>query len=100
MPTSPPGCCEPAPKTFTPPTGSIVSPPAGMTVSGLVQIIVSANDNRAMGEVALSINGEYIATIENAPYAYIWDTTTEAEDSEHIISVVLVDLSGIQQQWI
>ncbi len=79
---------------ITPPTGSIVSPPAGMTVSGLVQIIVSANDNRAMGEVALSINGEYIATIDNAPYAYIWDTTTEAEDSEHIISVVLVDLSG------
>ena len=34
-------------------TGSIVSPPAGMTVSGLVQIIVSANDDRAMGGVAL-----------------------------------------------
>ncbi len=79
---------------ITPPTGSIVSPPAGMTVSGLVQIIVSANDNRAMGEVAISINGVYILTIENAPYAYIWNTVEAEEDSEHIISVVLVDLSG------
>ncbi len=77
-----------------PPTGSIVSPPAGMTVSGLVQIIVSANDDRAMGEVALSINGVYTATIDNAPYAYVWNTSSAEEDAEHIISVILVDLSG------
>ena len=79
---------------ITPPTGSIVSPPAGLTVSGEVQIIVSANDNRAMGEVALSINGVYITTIEQAPYYYIWDTTLEQEDTEHTISVVLIDLAG------
>ena len=79
---------------ITPPTGSIVSPPAGLTVSGNVQIIVSANDNRAMGQVAVSINGTYVSTIETEPYIYIWDTTIEQEDSEHTISVVLMDLSG------
>ena len=79
---------------ITPPTGSIVSPPAGLTVAGEVQIIISASDNRAMGEVALSINGNYITTIEQAPYYYIWDTTLEEEDIEHTISVVLVDLAG------
>ena len=79
---------------ITPPTGSIVSPPAGLTVSGDVQIIISANDNRAMDEVALSIDGTYITTIEQAPYFYIWDTTLEQEDTEHTISVVLIDLAG------
>ena len=79
---------------ITPPTGSIVSPPAGLTVAGEVQIIISASDNRAMGEIALSINGNYITTIEQAPYYYIWDTTLEEEDIEHTISVVLVDLAG------
>ena len=79
---------------ISPPTGSIVSPPAGLSVSGDVQIIVSANDNRAMGEVALSINGVYITTMEQEPYYYIWDTTLEQEDTEHTISVILIDLAG------
>ena len=78
----------------TPPTGAIVSPPAGLTVSGDVQIIVSANDNRAMKEVALSINGTYVTTIEQPPFFYIWDTSVEQEDAEHTISVVLIDLAG------
>ena len=77
-----------------PPSGSIVSPPAGLTVSGDVQIIISANDNRAMKEVALSIDGTYVTTIEQAPFFYIWDTTIEQEDAEHTISVVLIDLAG------
>ena len=78
----------------TPPTGAIVSPPAGLTVSGDVQIIVSANDNRAMKEVALSINGTYITTIDQPPFFYSWDTSLEQEDAEHTISVVLIDLAG------
>ena len=78
----------------TPPTGAIVSPPAGLTVSGDVQIIISANDNRAMKEVALSINGTYITTIDQPPFFYSWDTSLEQEDVEHTISVVLIDLAG------
>lgn len=79
---------------ITPPTGSIVSPPAGLNVSGDVQIIISASDNRAMGEVELSIDGIYITTLENAPYNYVWDTLNESEDMEHTISVILIDLTG------
>ena len=78
----------------TPPTGSIVSPPAGLTVSGNVEVIVSANDNRAMGQVAFSIDGTYIISDDEAPYSYSWDTTLEDEDIEHTVSVVLIDLSG------
>jgi hypothetical protein len=77
-----------------PPTGSITSPPSGMTVSGSVEIIISAVDNRAMGEVEIFINGNLILTDEEQPYGYTWDTTQEIEDAEHIISVVLRDLAG------
>ena len=79
---------------FTPPTGSIVSPPAGLTVNGVIPIIVSANDNIALGEVAFLINGEYVGTINSTPYAYNWDTTNETEDSENVISAVVIDSVG------
>ena len=65
-----------------------------MTVSGSVEIIISAVDNRAMGEVEIFINGNLILTDEEQPYGYTWDTTQEIEDAEHIISVVLRDLAG------
>ena len=77
-----------------PPMGSIISPPSGITVSGDVEIIVSAVDNIAMGEVEIFINGDLIITDDEQPYEYTWDTTLEDEDAEHIISVVLIDLAG------
>jgi len=79
-----------------PPTGSITSPPAGMILSGDVEIMVSATDNRAMGEVEISIDGSLVFTDEEAPYQYSWDTTQEEDDVEHTISVLLIDLSGNQ----
>lgn len=79
---------------ITPPNGAIVSPPAGISVNGEVQIIIVASDNRAMGEVLLSIDEEFVSTIENDPFLYIWDTLDEEEDSEHSISVILRDLAG------
>jgi len=79
---------------ITPPNGAIVSPPAGISVSGDVQIIISASDNRAMGEVFLNINNQLIDILENEPYSFTWDTNGEEEDSDHIISVILSDLAG------
>ena len=77
-----------------PPTGTIVSPPAGLTVSGTVPIIVNADDNIAMGGVAFSINGIYKETSSMPPYAYLWDTESEVEDIEHIISAIVIDSVG------
>ena len=79
---------------FTPPNGAIVSPPAGLTVSGTIPIIVNAYDNIALGEVAFLINGIYVGTTSNSPYAFFWDTTQEDEDSEHILSAVVIDSVG------
>jgi len=79
-----------------PPTGLITSPPAGMILSGNVEIMISATDNRAMGEVQISIDGNLVFTDDEAPYQYTWNTTQEEDDVEHTISVLLVDLSGNQ----
>ena len=77
-----------------PPTGSIISPPAGLTVNGAIPIIVNANDNVALEGVAFSIDGEYIETIFTPPYAFMWNTLTVAEDSDHIISAIVIDSVG------
>ena len=79
---------------FIPPTGAIVSPPGGLTVNGTIPIIVNANDNVALGEVAFLINGIYVGTIYSNPFAFFWDTTQEDEDSEHVLSAVVVDSVG------
>ena len=78
----------------TPPTGTIVSPPAGLTVNGTIPIIVNASDNISMGEVAFSIDGVYQETVIYSPYVYFWDTNTATEDSEHIISAIVIDSVG------
>ena len=47
-----------------------------------------------MGEVAFSINGEYQETITLAPYVFFWNTMNALEDSEHIISAIVIDSVG------
>ena len=79
---------------LTPPTGTIVSPPAGLTVNGSIPIIVSAADNISVGEVAFSIDGVFQETITSSPYVYLWDTSSASEDSEHIISAIVIDSVG------
>jgi len=78
----------------TPPTGTIVSPPAGLTVNGTIPIIVNAADNVAMGGVAFSIDGIYQETVIVSPYVYLWNTNSAAEDSEHTISAIVIDSVG------
>ena len=79
---------------ITPPTGTIVSPPAGLTVHGTIPVIVNAADNISVGEVAFSIDGVFQETITSSPYVYFWDTNSASEDSEHIISAIVIDSVG------
>ena len=78
----------------TPPTGTIVSPPAGLTVNGTIPVIVNATDNISVGEVAFSIDGVYQETVISFPFVYFWDTNSASEDSEHIISAIVIDSVG------
>src|SRR6185369_1486867 len=61
-----------------PPTASISAPGSSVTVSGLVPVSVSANDNVGVTKVELRVNGWAVATDTMAPYGFSWDSTTVA----------------------
>ena len=75
------------------PTGSIVSPYAGQTLSGSINIEISAIDNVGVEYVELSIDGVSRQVFEEYPYVYEWDTSNETDDEYHVISAVISDSS-------
>ncbi len=77
-----------------PPTGNIIYPPSASTVSGDVEIQVSAFDNVQMGYVEFIIDGSLVNTDSVPPYNYIWNTAGEIEDADHVINVNLTDSAG------
>ena len=71
------------------PTGIITNPPSASTVSGTVNIQISAYDNIEMGYVDFIIDGSAVAQVSSFPYEYSWDTTEEIEEADHIININL-----------
>lgn len=80
------------------PTGTIMNPYAGQTVSDIVSIQVTASDNVGIGMVTFSVDGSQIGTDSDYPYEYDWDTNGYAEDEDHVISITIADLSGNEIQ--
>jgi subtilisin family serine protease len=65
-----------APQTdTTAPTASITSPAGGATVSGALQVSVSAADNAGVARVELYVNGRLLGTDTSSPFSFYWDTT-------------------------
>ena len=81
---------------ITVPQGTIISPAAGATVHGNIEIEVNAFDNIAMDRVEFIINGEQSFSDTISPYIYHWDTTIENEDQNHIINIDVIDHVGNQ----
>ena len=77
-----------------PPTGFILYPYAGQTVSGLIEIQVSASDNVGIAQVEFYVNGNSLSTDTQAPYSHEWDTNNSEEDEEHVIYASITDLEG------
>ncbi|HIF35701.1 MAG TPA: hypothetical protein EYQ71_03440, partial [Candidatus Thioglobus sp.] len=78
----------------TPPSGFILYPYAGQTLSGLVTIQVSASDDIGVGNVGFFIDGINVYTDSSDPYYYEWNTELVSEDEEHIIFITITDQSG------
>jgi len=76
-----------------PPTASISAPGSSVTVSGLVSVNVSANDNVGVTKVELRVNGWAVATDTMAPYGFSWDSTTVANGMA-TLSAVAYDAAG------
>ena len=77
----------------TPPTGTIVYPPAAAVVSGNVTIVIDAFDNEKVEKVEIVIDGSFSIVDQSSPYVYVWNTTTYAEDMDHFISATVTDSS-------
>ena len=78
----------------TPPTGTIIYPPAAAIVSGNVNIQIDAFDNEKVEEVEIVIDGSFSIVDYTSPYGYTWDTNTASEDMDHFITATVTDSSG------
>ena len=76
------------------PSGSILYPYAGQSVSEIETISVYAEDNDEVSQVEFYIDNVLVNTDTEEPYEYDWDTSTEAEDLNHIVGAKIADLSG------
>lgn len=81
-----------APDT-TPPVVSIGSPVAGQTVSGSVNVLVSATDNVAVDRVDFRVNNSTVATDTTPPYDFVWNTNNSA-NGQASLTAFAVDSSG------
>ncbi|RKT45776.1 S8 family serine peptidase [Thiocapsa rosea] len=79
----------------TPPSVVLTAPSAGAKVSGEVQVTANASDNIGVALVELHAAGQFVATDNDAPYAFVLDTTAYADGSLQI-QVVAYDSNGNQ----
>ncbi len=79
------------------PTVNITSPTASQSVSGLVTVRVTANDNVGLSSLSFAIDGKIIWVDTIAPFdTFLWPTTTVTNGS-HTIRVEAVDRSFNRQ---
>jgi Domain of unknown function (DUF4082)/Bacterial Ig domain/Fibronectin type III domain/Lysyl oxidase len=78
-----------------PPTISIVSPGAGATVSGQVQVSANVTDKLdAISSVQFYLNGQPLGSpVTSAPYATTWYTTL-ATNGSNTLTATATDVSG------
>lgn len=76
-----------------PPTVSFTSPTAGATLSGTVNVQVSASDNVGVTSVSLSVDGVPGGTDASSPYAFQWDTTL-VKNGSHTLTATASDAAG------
>jgi C1A family cysteine protease len=91
------GCPDtvPAPTTTdnTAPAISISAPANGSTLSGSVNVTVSASDNVAVTSVTYLVDGTVISTSTSSPFSITWNTTS-VTDGLHTLTARAYDAAG------
>ncbi len=82
-----------APDILTP-QGTIIYPPAGSILSGIIDIEINAYDNIAVDYVEFIIDGIITATDSAQPYIFSWNTIDASEDEDHTININIYDEAG------
>jgi len=75
------------------PTASITSPANNATVSGVVNVTATANDNVGVTRVEFSVDGSLTSTKTAAPWTFSWNAALAAT-GPHTLSVVAYDAAG------
>jgi len=70
-----------------------LAPAAGSTLSGSVNVVVSAVDNVGVAKVTFAVDGTQVATAAFFPYGFAWDTTQVA-NGPHQVKATAADLAG------
>jgi len=88
--------CEDEKEDTTPPTVFILSPTANSTVSGTINIQVSASDDGALEKVELySTNGLINSSSEDAVvHSFDWDTDVAGDNGQYILYAIAYDDAG------
>ncbi|HEY3312200.1 MAG TPA: Ig-like domain-containing protein [Anaerolineales bacterium] len=81
------------PADTTPPVIALTAPADGLTVSGSLFLAADASDNVAIGHVDFLVNGVVVATQEDGPYAFAWNTTSVPDGTLAVITARAVDTS-------
>jgi hypothetical protein len=84
---------EPPPPDTMVPTAAIASPPDGATVSGTVDVDVTATDDVAVTKVDFFVNGTIVGTDNGAPYAFSWNTSSLV-DGAYMLQAKAYDAAG------
>ena len=84
------------PNDSNPPTITISSPLSGQTVSDTVNFAVVAYDDVEIAYVEFFIDGFSFGTDDEAPYSYLWDTSSNigVHGNQHALSALVVDTAG------
>lgn len=77
----------------TPPSVTINSPANGSSVSGTVNVGITATDNVGVSSVSLSLDGALLTTLSTSPYSYSWNTTNTT-DGTHTLTATATDAAG------
>ena len=86
------------PEDIEPPSVLILTPSAGETISGQIEIKVLATDNIQVDSVLFIINGlkEHVeSTHSNNFFSYLWNTDSLDEDTDHYIAAMAYDSEGL-----
>lgn len=85
---------QPQENDTTPPTISITTPAAGATVSGLVNLVASASDDKGVVGVQFKVDGVNLGSeLTTAPYSGTWNTQG-VSSGNHILTAVARDAAG------
>jgi hypothetical protein len=77
----------------TPPTATITSPAANVTVSATFTVSGTSKDNVGVTKVELWVDGALNASTTSASYSFNWDTTA-VTNAVHTLTVKAYDVAG------